>query len=60
MSFKTSDLDGVIPRLNLKNVLLHDSFGTLHSYTSGADGVRQIYFKDPDGYWIEVNEATTV
>jgi lactoylglutathione lyase len=22
-----------------------------------ADGVRQIYFKDPDNYWIEINEA---
>jgi lactoylglutathione lyase len=21
------------------------------------DGVRQIYFQDPDGYWIEVNDA---
>ena len=22
-----------------------------------ADGVRQIYFQDPDNYWIEINEA---
>lgn len=22
-----------------------------------ADGVTQIYFQDPDGYWIEVNDA---
>jgi catechol 2,3-dioxygenase-like lactoylglutathione lyase family enzyme len=21
------------------------------------DGVRQIYFQDPDGYWIEINDA---
>ena len=21
------------------------------------DGVKQIYFKDPDGYWIEINDA---
>jgi len=20
------------------------------------DGIRQIYFQDPDGYWIEVND----
>jgi len=26
--------------------------------TLRVDGVRQIYFKDPDGYWIEVNDAT--
>jgi lactoylglutathione lyase len=22
-----------------------------------VDGVKQIYFKDPDGYWIEMNDA---
>jgi len=21
------------------------------------DGVRQIYFQDPDGYWLEVNDS---
>lgn len=21
------------------------------------DGVRQVYFQDPDGYWIEINDA---
>jgi catechol 2,3-dioxygenase-like lactoylglutathione lyase family enzyme len=21
------------------------------------DGIRQVYFQDPDGYWIEVNDA---
>ena len=25
--------------------------------TVRRDGVRQIYFKDPDGYWVEVNDA---
>jgi lactoylglutathione lyase len=22
------------------------------------DGIRQVYFQDPNGYWIEVNDAT--
>ena len=22
-----------------------------------SDGVRQIFFRDPDGYWIEINDA---
>ena len=22
-----------------------------------ADGVKQIYMQDPDGFWIEVNDA---
>lgn len=60
LALKTSDLDGLISRLNSKNILLHDSSGSPHRYTSRADGVRQFYFQDPDGYWIEVNEAETV
>lgn len=23
-----------------------------------TDNVRQIYIKDPDGYWIEINDAS--
>ena len=25
--------------------------------TTRPDGVKQIYFKDPDGYWVEVNDS---
>jgi lactoylglutathione lyase len=25
--------------------------------TVRADGVRQVYFQDPDGHWIEINDA---
>ena len=25
--------------------------------TIRADGIRQIYFQDPDGHWIEINDA---
>ena len=28
--------------------------------TVRADGVRQIYFQDPDGHWIEINDAEGV
>ena len=24
--------------------------------TNRPDGIHQIYFQDPDGYWIEVND----
>lgn len=27
--------------------------------TTRADGIRQIYFQDPDGHWIEINDAGT-
>jgi lactoylglutathione lyase len=25
--------------------------------TNRVDGVHQVFLKDPDGYWIEVNDA---
>jgi lactoylglutathione lyase len=31
--------------------------GEKGAVTNRADGVKQIYFKDPDGYWIEINDA---
>lgn len=38
-----------IDRINMK--------GDSKSPTVRPDGVTQIYFQDPDGYWIEVNDA---
>lgn len=31
--------------------------GEKMTVTTRVDGVKQIYFKDPDGYWIEINDA---
>jgi lactoylglutathione lyase len=31
--------------------------GEKNTYTNRVDGVKQIYFQDPDGYWIEINDA---
>jgi lactoylglutathione lyase len=31
--------------------------GEKMTITTRVDGVKQIYFKDPDGYWIEINDA---
>jgi lactoylglutathione lyase len=31
--------------------------GEINRVTTRADGIQQIYFKDPNGYWIEVNDA---
>jgi lactoylglutathione lyase len=31
--------------------------GEKNAVTNRVDGVKQIYFRDPDGYWIEINDA---
>lgn len=57
LALKLTDFDTFISHLKSKNILLHNSKAVPGSITTRADGVRQVYFQDPDGYWIEVNEA---
>ncbi|HKL17599.1 MAG TPA: VOC family protein [Halalkalibaculum sp.] len=57
LALKLKDFDSFIAHLKSKNILLHNSKARPGSITTRADGVRQVYFQDPDSYWIEVNEA---
>lgn len=34
-----------------------DFSGTAGVFQNRPDGIKQVYFQDPDGYWIEVNSA---
>jgi lactoylglutathione lyase len=51
----TSNFDNCIKNLNNSKIVYSDWPGTPNKITLRADGVKQIYFQDPDGYWIEVN-----
>lgn len=57
LAFRLVDFDTFLSRLRKYNVTPHNSKGVRDTITTRADGVRQVYFQDPDGYWIEVNEA---
>lgn len=57
LALKLSDFDAFLSHLRSYNITHHNSKGIRDSITTRADGVRQVYFQDPDGYWIEVNEA---
>ena len=58
MAFATSDLDGELQMLKQLGIGWVDADGNVGRVSSARkDGVRQIYFRDPDGYWIEVNDA---
>jgi lactoylglutathione lyase len=53
-----ASLDPVMSRLKSRGVIWFGSDDKPYGISSQRrDGVRQIYFKDPDGYWIEVNDA---
>ena len=55
MAFRTGSLDSVIARLESAGVVFRNFLGN-GRINIRPDGIRQIYFQDPDGYWIEVNE----
>jgi lactoylglutathione lyase len=43
--------------LKKNNIPFESWTGEKNTYTNRVDGVKQIYFQDPDGYWIEINDA---
>lgn len=55
LGLTTPNFDAFIKRLELLKVNYSDWPGTPHTINQRADGVKQIYFQDPDSHWIEVN-----
>jgi catechol 2,3-dioxygenase-like lactoylglutathione lyase family enzyme len=53
----TSDFDGFMKHPNANKIEYLDWPGEVRQFNTRADGVRQIYLQDPDGYWIEINDA---
>ncbi|SNY99713.1 Catechol 2,3-dioxygenase [Flagellimonas pacifica] len=57
LCLSVDDLEGFIERLLTKNIAFYDWPGNKGSVTDRADGVKQIYIQDPEGYWVEINTA---
>jgi lactoylglutathione lyase len=57
LAFKTANFDSLIKTLEIRNITYSDWPGALNKINIRADGIKQIYFQDPDGYWIEVNSV---
>ena len=53
-----SNFDAFVKMLDASNIQYSDWPGTIHKINVRADGIKQIYFQDPDGYWIEINNAS--
>ncbi|MDO3695586.1 VOC family protein [Wenyingzhuangia sp. chi5] len=51
------DIEPFIAHLKLMNIDYADWLGTPSKGYVRNDGIQQFYFQDPDGYWIEINEA---
>lgn len=57
LAFKAINFDGLVKVLENRNITYSDWPGVIRKITIRADGIKQIYFQDPDGYWIEVNSV---
>jgi lactoylglutathione lyase len=57
LCFSVASVDAFIPVLSKNNILYENWAGEKLAVTLRVDGVKQIYFQDPDGYWIEINDA---
>ncbi len=57
LCFSVASLKTLTTRLEKLNVRYTNLKGDAQEPTVRADGVKQIYLQDPDGYWIEINDA---
>ena len=57
LCFTVPSVEAFIPRLTQNKIPYENWVGEKMAVTNRVDGVKQIYFQDPDGYWIEINDA---
>ena len=57
-ALSTTDLHSVIARLVKLNIDYYDWHGKPNSIHVRKDGFKQVYFQDPNGYWIEINNVS--
>ena len=56
-ALNTSNFDAFVKTLETKNIPYSDWPGAPNKINIRADGIKQIFFQDPNGYWIEVNSV---
>ena len=57
LALTSTSFDEFVKVLEKFNVQYSDWPGTPNTVNMRTDGIKQIYFQDPDGYWIEVNNV---
>jgi lactoylglutathione lyase len=57
LCFSVTTVENFISVLDKNNVEYENWPGQKKSIQVRPDGVKQIWFKDPDGHWIEINDA---
>lgn len=55
-ALSTANIDPIIATLNTLEIVFTDWLNTPNKVYIRKDGIKQIYFQDPNGYWIEIND----
>ncbi len=55
LCFTVSSITDFINRMEKAQLAYENWAGTKNEVTTRVDGIKQIYFQDPDGYWVEIN-----
>ncbi|MEL6770795.1 MAG: VOC family protein [Bacteroidota bacterium] len=57
LALATPDIDALAAYLDAQGVLYFDWPGVASTISTRGDGIRQVYIRDPDGHWIEINNV---
>ena len=57
LAMATKNYDAFLKHLDKLGITYYNWPGKEHTVNIRADGIKQIYFKDPDNYWIEINNG---
>ena len=57
LALTTTNFDDFVATLDAMHIVYSDWPGNPGSVNVRPDGIKQVFFQDPDGYWIEVNSV---
>ena len=55
--FSLPSVESFIELLKKNGIGFEDVSGNKNIFSTRPDGVKQLWMQDPDGYWIEINDA---
>jgi lactoylglutathione lyase len=55
--FSVSNTPAFVEKLKARGIMYYNSKGVAGQITDRVDGVKQVWVKDPDGYYLEINDA---
>jgi len=55
--FSVASVEAFTKMLISKKIPFEDRDGLQNAITTRVDAVKQIWLQDPDGYWVEINDA---